>query len=84
LIPKNDYNPVYQPISEPNPVFVVDLEKVATYTVLGLLTIASIYALVQSGGMATPWNNSPLLTAFKGIVQHCVSRIITNQLPLAY
>ncbi|ADK17347.1 hypothetical protein LCAZH_0049 [Lacticaseibacillus paracasei] len=32
----------------------VDLEKVATYTVLGLLTIASTYALVQSGGTATP------------------------------
>ncbi len=47
-VPKNAYDPVYQPVTEPNPVFAVDLGKVATTVVIGLL-VSSMLPEVGGG-----------------------------------
>ncbi|KLI75362.1 MULTISPECIES: glycoside hydrolase domain-containing protein [Lacticaseibacillus] len=53
-VPQNDYDPVYQPVTEPNPTFAVDLEKVATIVVVGLIvtsTLPESGAVTALGGL---------------------------------
>ena len=54
FIPQNDYDPVYQPVSEPNPTFVVTLEKVGEVAILGILIIGAAAATLGSAGSAGP------------------------------